>query len=310
MRLRFLFPTLAATLSVLTPGWSQPPVDIAAVLESDSKVHHLALDRFRELAQAAGRASANVTPYVLDADPAKIPEQIARVQARKPRLIFAVGTSAAQIASQRIRDVPIVYSMVLNPARQDLSNSNACGISLDVSPREQLALFAKIKPAARRVGVIYNPAASDNVVEEAAAFARTAGLVLVAKKAETMRDGLVALKELDNEPLDGFLMILDPVIANDASFKLLLAFSLKRRIALIVPADPLVKAGALLSVGADYARIGDQAWDIARRILQGEVKPSDIGIRRPDATISAVNNTIARTLGLEIPRTVKIDIAY
>jgi putative ABC transport system substrate-binding protein len=310
MRLRLLFLTLCAALIALRPGWSQAPPDIAAVLESDSKIHHLALDRFRELAQAGGRAAATVTPYVLDADPAKVPDQVARVQARRPRLVFAIGTSAAQAASQRIHDVPIVYSMVLNPAKQELGGSNVCGISLDVSPREQLALFTKIKPAARRIAVIYNPAASENVIEEAAAFARTAGFALVTKKADTMKDGLVALKELDNEPLDAFLMILDPVIANDASFKLLVAFSLKRRIPLIVPADPLVKAGALLSVGADYAKVGDQAWDIARRILQGEVKPSDIGVRRPDATVSAINNTIARTFGLEIPRTLKFDIAY
>src|SRR5262249_4373743 len=104
MRLRLLFLTLCAALSVLAPGWSQTPADIAAVFESDSKTPHLALDRFRELAQAAGRSAANVTPYVLDADPAKVPDQMARVQARKPRLIFAVGTSAAQIASQKIRD--------------------------------------------------------------------------------------------------------------------------------------------------------------------------------------------------------------
>jgi putative ABC transport system substrate-binding protein len=310
MRLKTLVLTLAAALCVITPGWSQAPPDIAAVLESDSKVHHLAFDRFRELAQSAGRFAANVTPYVMDADPGKAPELMARVQARKPRLIFAIGTNAAQIASQRIRDVPIVYSMVLNPARLELLSANTCGISLDVSPKEQLALFAKIKPTTKRVGVIYNPAASDNIVEEAAAFARSAGFVLVQKKADTMKEGLVALKELENEPLDAFLMILDPVIANDASFKLLLAFSLKKRIPLIVPADPLVKAGALLSVGADYAKIGDQAWDLAKRILQGDIKPSDVGVRRPEATISAVNHTIARTLGLEIPRTLKIDIAY
>ncbi len=310
MRLKSLFLTLCAALAINTNGWSQAPPDIAAVLESDSKVHHLAFERFRELAQSAGRAAANVTPYVLDADASKVPAQLAQVQARKPRLIFAVGTNAAQLASQRIRDVPIVYSLVLNPARQEQLSSNACGISLDVSPKEQLAVFAKIKPAVKRIGVIYNPAASDNVVEEAAAFARTAGFSLIAKKADTMKDGLVALKELENEPLDAFLMILDPVIANDASFKQLLTFSLKRRIPLIVPADPLVKAGALLSVGADYTRVGDQAWDIAKRILAGDVKPSDIGIRRPEATISAVNNTIARTLGLEIPRTLKFDLAY
>jgi putative tryptophan/tyrosine transport system substrate-binding protein len=132
----------------------------------------------------------------------------------------------------------------------------------------------------------------------------------VRKKAQTTKDALVAIRELEDEPLDAFLMILDPVIANDVSFKVLLNFSLKKRIPLIVPAEPFVKAGALMSVGADYGKIGDQAWDIAKRILQGELKPSDVGIRHPEAVIVAVNNTIARTLGLEVPRTLKVDIAY
>src|SRR5206468_2684341 len=138
----------------------------------------------------------------------------------------------------------------------------------------------KVKPSTKRVGVIYNPSASENVVDEADALARTAGIELVRKKAPTTKDALIAIKELESEPIDAFLMILDPVVANDATFKILLTFSLKKRIPLVVPADPLVKAGALLSVGADYTKVGDQAWEIARRLIQGESKPADIGVRR------------------------------
>jgi len=251
-----------------------------------------------------------VVPYLLDADLANGPDVMSRIQARHSRLIFAIGVNAAQLAHERARDIPVVYSMVPNPSKRDLSRMNICGIALDVSPKEQLSYFAKLKPGARRVGAIYNPSASENVIEEADAFARSAGFELVRKRAQTPKDALVAIKELDSEPLDAFLMLLDPVIANDATFKVLLNFSLKKRIALIVPAEPFVKAGALLSVGADYTKVGDQAWDIVKRILQGEVKPSEVGIRHPDAVIVAVNNTIARTLGLEVPRSLKVDVVY
>jgi putative ABC transport system substrate-binding protein len=235
---------------------------------------------------------------------------MSKIQAKHSRLIFAIGNNAAQLAHERAKDIPILYSMVLNPSKHDLGRANICGISLDVSPKEQLAYFAKVKPSLKRVATIYNPSASDNVIEEADAFARMSGFELVRKRAQNTKETLVAIRELEEEPLDAFLMILDPVVANDASFKVLLNFSLKKRIPLIVPAEPFVKAGALLSVGADYGKIGDQAWDIARRILQGEVKPSDVGIRHPEAVVVAVNNTIARTLGLEVPRTLKVDIAY
>ena len=288
----------------------QSTAEVAVILEKDSRVYGLALDRFRELSQQATRVAVGVTPYLLDSNLANGPELIAKIEGRHPRLIFAIGSNAAQLAHDSIRDVPIVYSMVLNPSKRDLSRTNICGISLDVSPKEQLAFLAKLKPSVKRVGTIYDPSTSDNVIDEAAAFARSAGFELVRKRAQNIKEALVAIKELDSEPIDAFLMILDPVIANDASFKVLLTFSLKKRIALVVPAEPFVKAGALLSVGADYTKIGDQAWDIARRILQGELKPSDVGIRHPDAVTVALNNTIARTLGIEVPSALKIDVFY
>jgi ABC-type uncharacterized transport system substrate-binding protein len=36
---------------------------------------------------------------------------IARMIARKPRLVLAIGSLAAQIVKQRVRNVPIVYSI-------------------------------------------------------------------------------------------------------------------------------------------------------------------------------------------------------
>src|ERR1041385_48086 len=289
---------------------SQTTAEVAVILEKDSKVYGLALDRFRELSQQTTRPAVSVLPYLLDSNLANGPELIPELQGRHPRLIFAIGSNAAQLAHDSVRDVPIVYSMVLNPSKRDLSRTNICGISLDISPKEQLGFFAKLKPSVKRVGTINDPSISDNVIDEAAAFAHSAGFELVRKRAQTIKDTLVAIKELGSEPLDAFLMILDPVIANDASFKVLLDFSLKKRIALVVPAEPFVKAGALLSVGADYTKIGDQAWDIAKRILQGELKPSDVGIRHPDAVTVALNNTIARTLGIEVPPALKIDVVY
>ena len=115
---------------------AKAPADIAAVLEEatqgSSPSPSIAFASWRS---RRGRFAATVVPYVMDADPGKAAELMAKVQARKPRLIFAVGTNAAQIASQRIHDVPIVYSMVLNPTpRQELASANTCGISLRCEP--------------------------------------------------------------------------------------------------------------------------------------------------------------------------------
>src|SRR5262249_32101999 len=152
----------------------------------DAKVHRLTFDRFRELSLQGSRAPLDVVPYVLDGTNAA--DVAGKIQARKPRLVFAIGTNATQLANEKLREFPIVYSMVLNPAKHDLTRGNLCGISLEISPKEQLASFTKLKPSLKRVAVIYDPATSDNVIEEADAFARASGFELVRKKAQNIKD--------------------------------------------------------------------------------------------------------------------------
>lgn len=101
-----------ALLCVSDRGWSQQRTEVAAVFE-DSKVYRLALDRFTALAQNGARGEISVVPYLLDADNG--PDLMAKIQARRPRLVYAIGTKAAQLASEHVRNLPIVYSMVLNP---------------------------------------------------------------------------------------------------------------------------------------------------------------------------------------------------
>lgn len=307
-------PTLGSAglfvILLLAPVVAQQRLHVAVILERDTKIYRLAVDGFRRLAQQEKAPAIDVTAHVLEGESVDTARVRRDLRARRPALVFAVGANAALVASEELPDVPIVYSMVVNPARYALRRPNVCGISLDISPREQLDLLKQIKQDVRRVGVIYNPSESGNLIEDASAFAKTHNLDLLRREAGTVKDAIATIRELEGEKLDAFLMILDPVIANETSFKILLTFSLKNRIALVVPADPFVKAGALFSIGPDYTRIGDQAWEIAKQILHGQVTPTEVGNRPPEARVVAVNGTIARSLGLEIPKHLKVDIVY
>lgn len=297
-------------LLLLADGVAAQRTHIVVVLERDAKIYRLALDQFQRLAQQEAAPAVEITSYILGGESGDAARVRREIRARRPDLVFAVGANAAIVASEELQDVPIVFGMVLNPSRYPLQRRNVCGISLDVSPREQLDLLKQIKQDVKRVGVIYNPNESGKLVEEVWSFAKARNLDLLRKQARTVKEAVANIRELESAKLDAFLMILDPVIANETSFKILLTFSLKNRIPLLVPADPFVKAGALFSIGPDYNRIGDQAWGIAKQILQGQVTPAEVGTRPPEAKIVAVNGTIARSLGLEIPRHLKVDIVY
>lgn len=291
-------------------GRAAQRAQIAVVLERDAKIYRLALDQFQRLAQQDPAPGVEITSYILGGESSDATRVRQEIRARRPALVFAIGPNAAVVSSEELQDVPIVYSMVVNPARYPLQRRNVCGISLDISPREQLDLLKQMKPDAKRVAVIYNPNESGKLIEEASSLAKARNLDLVRKQANTVKEAIASIRELESEKLDAFLMVLDPVIANETSFKILLTFTLKNRIPLVVPADPFVQAGALFSIGPDYNRIGDQAWEIAKQILQGRITPTEVGTRQPEAKIIAVNRTIARSLGLEIPRDLKVDIVY
>lgn len=303
--------TAAVSLLLLfADGVGAQRAQITVVLERDATIYRLALDRFQRLAQQDAAPPVEITSYILEGGSGDAARVRRALRARRPALVFAVGANAAVVASEELQDVPIVYSMVLNPARYPLQRRNVCGISLNIGPGEQLDLLKQIKQDAKRVAVIYNPSESGQLIDEVGSFAKARNLELLRKPANTVKAAIAAIGELESEHVDAFLMVFDPVIANETSFKMLLTFSLKNRIPLVVPADPFVKAGALFSIGPDYGRVGDQAWEIAKQILQGRVTPAEVGTRQPEARIVAVNGTIARSLGLEIPTQLKIDIIY
>ena len=108
--------------------------------------------------------------------------------------------------------------------------------------------------------------------------------------------------------VDAFWLLWDPVIANPANFKLLVELSLKYKVALIAPARPFVEAGALMSVGADYTKAGQQMARIAQQVLKSEARPEDFGGVSPPDPVVTINGEVARRLGMKISPQLKVDI--
>ena len=65
----------------------------------------------------------------------------------------------------------------------------------------------------------------------------------------------------------------------------------------------MVEQGALVSYGADFRLLGMQAAKLVAKILKG-AKPSEIPIQTPEQLLLAINLTTAKTIGLDIPRSI------
>ena len=65
----------------------------------------------------------------------------------------------------------------------------------------------------------------------------------------------------------------------------------------------MAEEGTLVSYGADFRLTGRQAAKLVAKILKG-ARPSELPIQTPAQLLLTINLTTAKTIGLDIPRSI------
>jgi putative ABC transport system substrate-binding protein len=209
-------------------------------------------------------------------------------------LVVAVGALAATVARQELTDRLVMFCAVLNPRRYKLSG----GVSFEVSPKDQLARLHDALPAARRIGVIYDPKKSTELVAAAGAEANTLGLQLVPAEAHDPREVDPVFRSLRRD-IDVLWLIPDSTVVTRESFEVLALEAAESRIPLVAYSDAFVQQGALLAISPDAAGVGLQCASLAEEALRTRrVPPVVLTAERYRVT---VNEQVAQQFGLRIP---------
>jgi putative ABC transport system substrate-binding protein len=243
------------------------------------------------------RYSDAVYDITLDgSDPVELIRDVSRL---RPEAVVAVGLRASLFARDNFPRIPLVHTMVVDPARHDLVGAWITGISSDVPPAQSLEALHRAAPDVRRVGVVVGPAGAGGVLRQARQAARRIGIVLI----EAPIPDLAALpgraRELV-ERVDALWLLADPTVATPEGFRFLLDLSLAHRKPLLVFAEPLVRAGAFAALCPDYGWIGERAAEAVRRIQAGE-RAGDIPVASLKRTRLVVNLATARAIGRTVP---------
>ena len=97
--------------------------------------------------------------------------QIARKFVGDPvDVIVAVATPSAQAAAAATQTIPVVFTAVTDPVAAKLvkswaaSGGNVTGVSDMLPLAPQIDLILKVKPGAKRVGMVYSPGEVNSVV--------------------------------------------------------------------------------------------------------------------------------------------------
>lgn len=266
--------------------------EIAIVLSSDIAPIRQALEGFREVVRER-KGSLLTDEHLLD----KVGGDaiVQHILAEKAILVFAIGPDATRLAKERLRDVPVVFAMVLNP--QPLLDRNVTGVSLEIPAQAKLEKIRKFLPDAGRVGVIYSKASAAQY-REAAQAAKALGLRMVGREVDSGKELPAAFGEMAQQ-IDIFLMLPDTRVFFPKSIEYLLVEALKNRVSVIGLAASYTRAGALLSFEADYREVGRQAGELAVRIIEG-AKPATVDPAAPRRVKSSVNLAVAARLGIRL----------
>ena len=192
----------------------------------------------------------------------------------KVDLICAISTPAAQTMANATKTIPIVGNAITSFESAKLVKSdkkpetNVTGAS-DMAPvAAQLDLGLKLKPGAKKVGLMFTSSEMNSQIQikMAEEHLKKVGVAFEEGSVNTVND-------ITNEAKI-------PVIAADAI---------------------LLKNGATASVNIEFFQLGVISGEMAGDILLGKAKPQDMPIAFQKEFIPSINKAQAEKLGLKVP---------
>jgi putative ABC transport system substrate-binding protein len=216
------------------------------------------------------------------------------IKAGKPQLVLAIGSKALKLAKKQLKEVPVIFTMVLVPGKVP---PNMTGVSMTLPAKSHLEGLKLVAPKVKSIGMVYNPARSEKRVVEFKAAAKALEMNVVAIAAKSRKDAFSSIKLLGGR-VDALWMIMDQDIV--ANFNLLLSLSVKEKIPLATFSYKYVEMGALLALAPQFESLGGQAGDLAKQILKG-TKPSKLGVVSPSEFYYSINVNTALKIEVGVP---------
>jgi putative ABC transport system substrate-binding protein len=298
---------LVLLLGLCTLSVSESPaMDIAILQSSDIAAYREAIAGLK----ATGPIGAIYTEYDLQGD-LELGKKIARkVRASNASLVVAVGLKAALAAKVEIVDVPIVYMMVLDPLKHQLTSDNMTGTLLEVPIDRQLKIMRTFLPTIRRLGTLYDPAKTSSRVKDAEKQAVNYDFQLKGVPVESEKDVPQQLRALLSD-VEALWLMPDSTVLTNESIRFILDSALARQIPVIGFSPEFTRLGALLSMSVNYGDVGRETGLLAKHILNGNGQQflNPVPIERLKIT---VNLKTAKFLGITFPKelTSLIDETY
>ncbi|MFC1512987.1 ABC transporter substrate-binding protein [Thermodesulfobacteriota bacterium] len=284
----------SATVAAANPG------PVVVLLSDDEAAYSLPVETFRVAVKAPIRV------FNLGGDVDRASAVMSEILDLDPSLLFTLGAKASYVAkvwtSER-PDLPVLFAMVLNWQRYQLTQgqANVFGIDSSVEPGVLFAHMLMLSPTIKRIGVIYNADLSSEMVVAARDAAEVFGVELVEQTVSRSSDLKRAYLEIGDR-IDGLLILADPVVYTLENVAWLQKRCMRDQLICVGQSENVAKTGILMAIDPDVPNLGAQAASMARSVLSGHQSPGNIGVMPPLGTRLYLNLRTAHRIGLHPSR--------
>jgi ABC-type uncharacterized transport system substrate-binding protein len=227
----------------------------------------------------------------------------------KPGLVFVTSTPTLQVAVKKIRDIPVVFSVVADPVLAGAGTSfeehlpNVTGISTMGDYSGMIALIKLILPEAKKIGTIFSPGEINSVrnMEELKKNAEFAGIELVSVPVTSSAEVADAAMSLTAKQPSIVCQIVDNLTS--VSIASILKVCNDRNIPVFGFVSDQAEKGAVVVLSRDYKQAGIDAVRLAKKIMDGS-EPSLMPFEFVSKTNILINQEATAKYGITIPREV------
>jgi putative tryptophan/tyrosine transport system substrate-binding protein len=219
------------------------------------------------------------------------------VREERPQIILAIGADALNRV-KKIRDIPIIYSMVLNLEKVAGRGENIAGVNMNVSPGKYLSLMEKLNLPNLRVGVLYDPAQTGSLLENIRQTALAKGIEITAIEVHNPREVPELLTRMKGA-FNLFWMIPDATVVTPETVEFLLLFTRQSGVPVVTFAGKYVDEGALFSLDINGFDLGKQAGEMANTVLDG-TRASELPETEARMATLRINRKVAKELGINL----------
>jgi ABC-type uncharacterized transport system substrate-binding protein len=228
------------------------------------------------------------------------------VAGEKPDLVFVTSTPTLQVVSNKVKDIPVIFSVVADPVLAGAGVSftehlsNVTGISTLGDYEGMVKWIKLILPQTKKIGTIFSPSEANSVknMSELKKYAEKAGIELITTPVNSSSEVADAALSLVERKPEIVCQVVDNLTS--ASISTIIKVCQQKNIPLFGFVSDQSEKGAVLVVSRDYKQAGIDAVNLAKRVFDGE-DISTIPFEFVSKTNVLINLKAAEKYGIVIP---------